>query len=179
MVRPAKSKASTTQLLILPWQRFQSADLTTNLLNDLHWLLCAAGTIVLRHVLVIWTTQHCEAILPRLAWGVNDMIYMIYAPLHRTWLGLSARPPGRQPRRFTRGHSEVLARAPNSFGGLYRLLISRYKDNIQEASKKLRRFFRLPLHASRPMWSQQHPPIRTAAVRYYTCRRSSLSLFEY
>ena len=43
MARPAKSKASTTQLLLV-WQRFQSADLTTNLLNDLHWLLCATGT---------------------------------------------------------------------------------------------------------------------------------------
>ena len=50
---------------------------------------------------------------------------MIYAPLHRAWLGLSARPPCRQPRWFTLGHSEVLASAPNSCGGPHRLLVSR------------------------------------------------------
>ena len=82
MARPAKSKASTTQLLILVWQHFQSADLMTNLLSDLHWLLCATGIVGLR------------------------------------------------------GHSEVLARAPNSFGGPYRLFVSSHNGLRQSGNQQ-------------------------------------------
>ena len=60
---------------------------------------------------------------------------MIYAPLHQTWLGLSARPPCSQPRWFTRGHSEVLAICWRTVSAA---CFQIGKDVIQDASKKLR-----------------------------------------
>ena len=64
-------------------------------------------------------SEHNEIIFVKLKMEIVDLVTNLNQfRSSRIWLGLSARPPCKQPRWFTRGHSEVdLASAPNSFGG--------------------------------------------------------------